>query len=40
MSHKLSGKDTKWQNPSNKIGKKYPKMRRIIKYSFAYSKNT
>ena len=41
MSHKPSGKDISWQNPSNKIGQIPKKLRRIIKYSldiFAYSK--
>ena len=42
VSHKPSGKDIKWQNPSNKIGKNTQKLRRIIRYSldiFAYSKD-
>ena len=42
VSHKPTGKDIKWQNPSNKIGKNTQKLRRIIKYSldiFAYHKN-
>ena len=42
ISHKPLGKDIKWQNPSNKIGKNAQKLRRIIKYSldiFSYSKN-
>ena len=42
VSHKPSGKDIRWQNPSNKIGKNTQKLRRIIKYSldiFAHSKH-
>ena len=42
VSHKPLGKDIKWQNPSNKIGKNTQKLRRVIKYSldiFAYSKH-
>ena len=40
VSHE-SGKEIQWQNPSNKIGTKTQKLRRIITYSldiFAYSK--